>query len=134
MKVEISINHDEIKQGESLICTFNIFNQNNKDIRNVILKPFVVNELSFVGGSVKRQRGIMDIEGEYINLEIGNLAPGENAIITMELKAKDNLEARIGHLPLEIKCYATVIFNNHNNIEETIKSNIVYTKIIGYSL
>ncbi|HHX59760.1 MAG TPA: hypothetical protein GX707_03330 [Epulopiscium sp.] len=133
MKIEASVNQDEIRLDESLIYTFNILNQSDKDMRNIIFNPYVINELSFVGGSVKRQRGVMDIEKEYINLEIGNLAPKENATIIIELKLSDNFKATTDNLYIEIKCYGIVIFNNHKNTKRTITSNIVDTKIIGHT-
>lgn len=128
VKIETSVNRDEIRQDESLICTFTILNQSDKDIKDVILKPFLMDELSFVEGVVKRHRGMMDIEKEYINLEIGNLAPKEDATIIIELKLDDNLKIRVDSLPLEIKCYGIIIFNNHKNMEEEMISNIVEIK------
>jgi len=67
---------------------------------------------------------------EYINLEIGNLAPNEDATIVIELKLNDNFRTRIDNLPLKIKCYGAITYNNHKDIKQEIISNIVDTKII----
>lgn len=134
MKIETSVNRDQIEQGESLICTFNILNKSDEDIKNIVLNPFITDGLSFMGGSVKRQRGMMDIHDQYIDLEIGNLAPKEDAIVTIEFKYDKNIGEIVDKGLMEIKCYGVITFNNHKKIEEKVASNIVYAKIKDHIL
>lgn len=130
IKVELAANYKTINMDESVIYTLNIFNKSHKDMKNVILSFSIMDGLSLIGGAIKRERGMMDIDDQYIDLEIGNLAPSENAKIIIEFKLDDNFLGRSDQLPIEMKCYAMITFDHQKKIKETITSNIVETKII----
>lgn len=133
VKVDMTVNHHKIKVDETLIYTLNILNQKEMDLRNIRVNFVVTEGLTLIGGMIKRQRGMMEID-QYIDLEIGNLVCGEKATIKIELKPDDFLKE---HEEVEgggARGYALITFDNSSKSKEELKSNSVYTKIIDHNL
>lgn len=120
VKLEISANDSSISKGQNLIYRCTILNQSCKHIDNVILNFHITQGLSFVEGAVKRQRGILDIDKDYIDLQIGNLAPKEEAAVRLEFKLNQSL--------VEIKAYGTITFTCGKKIKTKTSSNIISKK------
>lgn len=128
MKVEMSVNHHKIKSDETLIYTLNILNQKDIDLKNIIANFILPEGLSLIGGMIKRQRGMMEID-QYIDLEIGNLVCGEGATIKIELKPDGFLRGKEENEWVEVKGYALVTFDNPSKSQEEVKSKSVYAKV-----
>lgn len=133
VKVDMTVNHYKIKLDETLIYTLNILNQKEIDLRNIRVNFVVTEGLFLIGGMIKRQRGMMEID-QYIDLEIGNLVCGEKATIKIELKPDDFLKGNEETAWVETKGYALITFDNSSKSKEKVKSNSVYTKIIDHNL